>query len=89
VLDIADPAIVIAGNKVDLEAQRQVSKEEGEKYAEIHTARFFETSAISGININELFSAIGHIPLTTPVQAGTSPVLDAPVPNENKGGSCC
>jgi small GTP-binding protein len=89
VLDIVNLVLVVAGNKVDLEAHRQISKEEGEKYAEIHSAGFYETSARCGVNINELLSAVGHIPLLSPAQTGTSPVLDARVRTENKGGSCC
>ncbi|KAJ2016276.1 GTP-binding protein of the rab/ypt [Coemansia sp. S680] len=53
----ADPGIVIAlaGNKTDLADRRTVSKEEGAAYAATAGLLFFETSAQSGENVNELF----------------------------------
>ena len=47
--------IYIAGNKIDMEAERKVAKEDGEKMAEELGFPFMETSAKSGININETF----------------------------------
>lgn len=57
----ADPAIVIAlcGNKTDLEARRQVTKEEAQKYAEEEGLLWFETSAKSGTGVSEVFTSIG------------------------------
>jgi len=56
----ADPAIVIAlcGNKTDLEARRQVTKEEAQKYAEEEGLLWFETSAKSGTGVSEVFTSI-------------------------------
>ena len=47
--------IYLIGNKNDLEDKRQVSKEEGEKFAEENDLVFFETSALTGNNIEEIF----------------------------------
>lgn len=57
----ADPAIVIAlcGNKTDLEARRQVTTEEAQKYAEEEGLLWFETSAKSGTGVSEVFTEIG------------------------------
>jgi Ras-related protein Rab-5C len=57
----ADPAIVIAlcGNKTDLEARRQVTQEEAQKYAEEEGLLWFEASAKSGTGVKEIFTAIG------------------------------
>lgn len=53
------PPIVIAGNKVDLVKQRQVSSEEGNKLAESYRAvAYLETSAKTGQNIEKCFAAI-------------------------------
>ena len=51
----ANVIIYIAGNKIDMEEERKVNKEEGEKLAEELGLPFVETSAKSGININETF----------------------------------
>ena len=47
--------LVLIGNKIDLENERVVSKEEGEKLAEKYNIEFFECSAKNGINVNEAF----------------------------------
>jgi small GTP-binding protein len=89
VLDLADPIVVVVGNKFDLQASRQVSAEDGRKFADDHNAQFFETSAITGDNITSVFEAIAKIPraaseiptpvaLPEPTSAGTS-----------TGSSCC
>ena len=49
--------IVLAGTKSDLHAQRQVSTEEGEYFANQLGCQFFETSAFHRINIEEVFFA--------------------------------
>ena len=54
----ANPNVVIylAGNKVDVnEELRVVKAEEGQKIADEYNLTFYETSAKSGININEIF----------------------------------
>ena len=47
--------IILVGNKIDKEAQREVKKEEGEDLAEEFNLPFFECSALSGEGINEPF----------------------------------
>ena len=51
-----DILICLVGNKIDLEDQRNVSKEEGQKFADDNGLLFFETSAQDGTNIEELFT---------------------------------
>ena len=48
--------IYIAGNKIDMEEERKVTTEEGQKLADEYGFPFIETSAKSGINIDETFS---------------------------------
>ena len=50
-----DVLIYLIGNKNDLEDKRQVSTEEGQKFAEENNLTFYETSALSGSNIEEIF----------------------------------
>ena len=47
--------IVLVGNKVDLENQREVSFEEGKTLANKYGIDFYETSAMTGKNVEELF----------------------------------
>jgi GTPase SAR1 family protein len=46
---------LVAGNKIDLESERQVMKEQGETFARNNDAPFFEVSAKSKENIEPLF----------------------------------
>lgn len=76
----ASPGIVIAlvGNKLDLATEstgddgeesgdaRKVPTEEAKAYAEEESLLFFETSAKSGVNVSEVFTAIANaIPETS------------------------
>ena len=47
--------LVLIGNKVDLEDRREVTYEEGSIYAQKNGMLFFETSAKTGKNIEEIF----------------------------------
>ena len=51
-----DVSIVLVGNKCDLENERKVSKEKGEEKAKNFNVPFFETSALSKIKIDDIFS---------------------------------
>jgi len=48
--------IYLIGNKSDLEDKRQVTQEEAQKFAEENNLVFFETSALNGNNIEEIFT---------------------------------
>ena len=61
VLDVADPAIVIVGNKTDLEENREVPTDRLKQYAETKNAKWIETSAKTPTNITELFEMVAEI----------------------------
>ncbi len=48
--------LVLVGNKVDLAERREVTYEEGAEFAKKHNMLFFECSAKTGYNIEEVFT---------------------------------
>ena len=55
--------IVLVGNHADVDNnnyyyQREISTKEGQKFAEDNNLLFFETSNITGFNVNECFNAL-------------------------------
>jgi small GTP-binding protein len=47
--------MVLLGNKIDLNEERKISKEEGEELAKEYVMDFYETSAKTGENIEDIF----------------------------------
>ena len=53
--------LAVVGNKCDRNDERQVTEEEGREAAQkLGVHLFFESSAKSGLNVNELFSAVAR-----------------------------
>ena len=50
-----DVSVILVGNKCDLEDARKITKEQGEEKAKTLNVPFFETSALSRGNIDEIF----------------------------------
>ena len=49
-------SIILVGNKCDLENERKITKEQGEEKAKTLNCPFFETSALSKIKIEDIFT---------------------------------
>lgn len=55
----SDIPIVLVGNKIDLEDQRKVSREDAERVArELGLMKYMETSAKTGQNVDEAFETV-------------------------------
>uniref|UniRef100_T1II42 Uncharacterized protein n=1 Tax=Strigamia maritima TaxID=126957 RepID=T1II42_STRMM len=56
----ADIAVILVGNKVDLEANRQISSESAVKFAkdEMRCSKYLETSAKYNVNVSQLFTEL-------------------------------
>ena len=62
---IENTTLVLCGNKIDIE-NREVTKEEGEAFAQKESLAFFETSAKTGDGIKQMFySAVSDLPVST------------------------
>lgn len=59
----ADPDLIITlvGNKCDKVGERQVSYEEGNNFAHKHGLYFLETSAVSGLMVDEAFTTTARL----------------------------
>jgi Ras-related protein Rab-6A len=91
VLDLTNPVFFIVGNKVDLDGQRQVSTADGEKFAALQSAKYFETSATIPQNVAELFAAVSEVPVDSPKEAGERRAEPVAIekPAAQSAGSCC
>ena len=48
----------MVGNKADLEDQREIGSAEAQEFAEDHNLLFMETSAVTGMNVDETFQQV-------------------------------
>ena len=77
--------MILLGNKIDKEADRQISKEDGEKLAKTKGINFSEISVKEGTNVDEAVnSLINQIFETNPKLKDN--IENAPMLNENKKG---
>jgi len=58
-----DVTIVLIGNKIDLDSNRQVSTQEAKEFAEKNNLLFFETSAKTGHNVDLAFEKSAELVL--------------------------
>ncbi|KAF9411382.1 Ras- protein Rab-4A, partial [Podila epigama] len=60
----ADIALMLVGNKVDLEEDREVSYLEASRFAQENEMTFLETSALTGEGVEETFLKCGSLALS-------------------------
>ena len=75
--------MVLAGNKCDLEEERQVTTVEGQDLAKSFGCPFYETSAKARINVEEAFYELVREIRKYNNKSGT-----AAKPKKKKGGAC-
>jgi len=92
--------MILVGNKVDLEKNREVSYEEGARFAEENGLIFLETSALTGHCVEEAFVKCAQT-IVQKIESGKMDPGDAVVrvstgvaPHTNtssqqKSGGCC
>ncbi|GMT32945.1 hypothetical protein PFISCL1PPCAC_24242, partial [Pristionchus fissidentatus] len=84
--DIDARMIAVVGNKIDLDSGL-ISHEEGREYAESEGAMFFETSALSGQNVDQLFFKIAQkLATRESIPSPRIELLDNP---RNELSKCC
>jgi small GTP-binding protein len=75
---------VLIGNKSDLEGQRVISSERAHKYSdEIGAIGYYETSALNGSGVRELFAGIGYATEMKPT------MQSEPVLTPSDSSQCC
>jgi len=76
--------LILVGSKCDLEADRDVAKNEGEALSVKFGCPFFETSAKTRVNVDEVF-----FELVRKVQESKRRDDDVTDNKQSKGGGCC
>mmetsp|Transcript_7145 Transcript_7145/g.7004 ORF Transcript_7145/g.7004 Transcript_7145/m.7004 type:complete len:91 (-) Transcript_7145:28-300(-) len=52
--------ILLVANKCDLDSERTVTKDEALEFAEANKLKYLETSAKTGLNVEEAFNLVGR-----------------------------
>ncbi|CAG9324087.1 unnamed protein product [Blepharisma stoltei] len=55
-----DMVILLVANKCDLDSERTVTKDEALEFAEANKLKYLETSAKTGLNVEEAFNLVGR-----------------------------
>jgi len=84
----ADIVIGLAGNKNDKEDKREVPLEEARSYAHESGCIFFETSAKTGTNVQDIFKQIAE-KLPTHVNTNPDPSIQIVSKDDTSSGGCC
>ncbi|XP_061911582.1 ras-related protein Rab-5C-like isoform X1 [Entelurus aequoreus] len=82
--------MALAGNKADMADKRAVEHQEAQAYADKNGLLFMETSAKTGLYIDDLFMAIASkLPKNDPEGGRTRAGVDLHETNRNRSTKCC
>lgn len=91
--NIEDAVKMVVANKVDLEAQREVTSQEGHDFARHHGCLYVETSAKTNIAVAQAFEELVHKIMETPALLGSVGIggvrLKAGGPPESASSCSC
>ena len=82
----------LVANKIDLEDERVVSKEEGQEVANKYEIKFYETSAKSNINVREVIEGMAKEVLTkvaAKVDVNRVSVANSKAKKNKEKANCC
>lgn len=80
-------SLILVGNKSDLDFIRVVQMQEARQYAALLDIPYYETSAKTGINIEDLFMQVGTFIADSPFD--TTEEAQSITPTQNNRGACC
>jgi small GTP-binding protein len=85
-----DISLIVIGNKIDLEENREVTQQEALKIGNEIGASYIETSALTGEGFDELFSVIGNELIAQKQRESTmnAPVVILEVGAKRNGQTC-
>ena len=86
--------ILIAGNKIDNETDRNVQRSDAEAFAASKNTKYYEVSAQSGYNVDDLFGDVAKFATAPPkIEVQQEPTQQQSSPEQknttSEEGSCC
>lgn len=83
------PQLFVIANKIDLESERQVTKEQGMEVAKQFGAQYFEISATTGANVDDMINAVAKQALSMVEQETPQATTVVIKPDKPDKKPCC
>uniref|UniRef100_A0A3B4B4W7 small monomeric GTPase n=1 Tax=Periophthalmus magnuspinnatus TaxID=409849 RepID=A0A3B4B4W7_9GOBI len=87
----SDVVIMLLGNKADMNSDRTIRREEGERLAREYSVPFMETSAKTGVNVELAFTAVAKELKSRAIQHPSEPKfkIHEYIEAQKEKSSCC